>query len=213
MTDQENKEEPQFEVGKYYYTQNGLFVRLEKILALQNNGTMFVVVEEHDDDGEGKVTEKPYVVTALYEDETITPTYLRKSALQEETNKLADTRNSLAEDIRKMETRKKDFLYDFEPKFKIGQKVWSIKYQTIEQATVQIIKLYITEKGHEVSYMSNSLDTIEAYATKEDAQFALDKILAERKISNEKYAKKRYEEAKALVEKYETQPPPPKTDN
>lgn len=199
------KEELQFEVGKYYYTQNGLFVKLVEVLKLAGTGTRYVVVEE-EDNGDSPQVDTPYIVEVLYEDVAVTPTYLRKTQLQEEANSLAEKRNALVIEVKQLEERKKDYFYNVPPQFMVGQNVWCVDGyygNRVVETKVGHIKVYISEKGQEIYYMDSCMDDITPYATQEEAQAALDKRTAENEARSKEYAKKRYEEAKSLVAEYE----------
>lgn len=198
----------ELEIGKYYYTQNGLFVKLVNVLKLAGKGTQYVVVDEQDN-GDSPSIDTPYIVESLFEDVAMTPTVVRRTALQEETNKLADKRNDLVKEIRSLEMKKKDFLYDIHPDFKVGQQVFTYRFygEKPEAVTVKSIKLYITENGHETYYLNYSLDTIsDPSATAEEAEQKLSKNKTIRASQQAEYDKKRYQEAKDFIEKYKATP-------
>lgn len=195
------------EKGNYYYTTDGLYVRLVEEIHV-NNITEYVVIDEEElyDGEETQSYERAFITSKLFENESEIPSAIRKSELQKQVGELYAQKLELEKATKELETQRKAASQLFNPVYKIGDSVYSVHDYSgnITRETIKYILFELTENGGTIRYRNyDHNDLTNCYLTEEEAKSKSEEIKKKRAEEQLEYKKTAYENAKKLVEDYE----------
>ena len=187
----------EYEIEKFYYTDEANFVKLIYIFQ-QNNVSYFLVMEELE------MEERLFIVKKLYKTERDVPIFGGITELTQKRDGLFKEVQELSNKIASLKKEFKEISKLFNPKFQLNEECWRVDYVgQIEKKKIKSITFVLdTEKGF-ITY-KHDIGDYDYFTpmTKEEAEIESIKIIELRKKEQKVREQKEIEQAQKVLRQY-----------